>query len=718
MKSFGQYTCSSATQIAADIENEYSFTSTYTEYWFKFIAVDSINSISCWESASNPQAEIIEINLYDGNCNNLNLVSSISDIDTLSFTEILLAGDTFYIEITRSGIGTGYFGFSLFDSHMDTWSMQTPDCDLVGNGCFTTITGGYNPLYPFGPPSYVHDWNSGLGSPVIGSTSSPIYYFAAMWGRRDGGTSDYRAECIYQDIGQLPTGNTYTIKLKYKTTTQAPFEPPPDEICVWLTDDTWPVNPQNSGTAVGASIVPNMNHQDMFATSLTPVANFTQAQSTFMVNSNYTYERLVIFPKQNITISPYAAWLYVDCIELVPSETVTITSNPCPTISKGTSIQLTANLSGNYTGTYSWNTSATTQNITVNPTTTTTYSVTVTYANNCTATEEIQVVVVDAGPDKNICSGQNVQIGTTALLNYSYSWSPATYIYQSCTTCAEPWIVQPSATTTYTVTATNTVNNCSATDDVVVYVTTSSYNASEPIPYINSSSPSNNICHGNTINYSIANPQAYHEYTWKIIPANAGSITSPVAPIPLTSNSVTIQWTNIPVTGATIHVVGFNKNNCDSNSYDYKVFNCCTDHNPDYIFMDEAISQTGTSFVSKVIDINGTLEIDDDVFWGDCEVYLGPDAKINIQSGFTLEIRRHSVLTDCDDNNMWDGIYIQDENTNLIVVEGSSILNAKNAVVSNDGGVFNITDSYIEENYKGIVVNNCGADHEGYVENT
>ncbi len=524
-----------------------------------------------------------------------------------------------------------------------------------------------------------------------------------MWGQKDYG-GPRRAECIYQTFSALTAGNTYTIKLNYKTLGT------PDEICIWLTDGVW--NP--APTTAGACTIPTMNYQDMFAGNAlqTPQANFTADQTTFTVDANNTYTRLVIFPNNPTNTSQN--WLHVDCIELVPSETVTITPNPSYPIFKGIPVTLTAALSGNYTGvSYDWNTSATSAAIIVTPAVTTTYSVTVTYANNCTATEQIQVVVDDAGPDRSMCSGTAVQIGSTALTSHTYSWTPSGTLYTS--NIPQP-MAAPSTTTTYTVTVTHSGNT--ATDDVIVNVTPITYNSTIPVPYISATSISNNNCSGNTITYNVYNTDPDYTYTWSITPGS-GTFTSPVAtpPIPIMATSVTINWTNIPLYGATLHVVAINNTNCNYNYYDYTIFNCCTEHNPDYSFLDETISQYGTSFTNQVIVINGTLEIDDDVTWENCDVYLGPDAKIEINGGYTLEINTGSRLTDCDDANMWDGIYITGAN-NFVIIDDSEILNAKNAIVSLDGGVFEITNSYLEQNYKGIVIKGYGAIHNGYIENT
>ncbi|QLH46289.1 MAG: hypothetical protein HWD58_12040 [Bacteroidota bacterium] len=104
------------------------------------------------------------------------------------------------------------------------------------------------------------------------------------------------------------------------------------------------------------------------------------------------------------------------------------------------------------------------------PTATTSYTVTVTGTNGCTATDVVIVNVnttppsADAGPDKDVCSLNAVQIGTSAIAGNTYSWSPATAL--SATNIAQP-TANPSTTTSYTVTVTGS-NGCTSTDVVLV----------------------------------------------------------------------------------------------------------------------------------------------------------------------------------------------------------------------------------------------------------
>ncbi len=107
--------------------------------------------------------------------------------------------------------------------------------------------------------------------------------------------------------------------------------------------------------------------------------------------------------------------------------------------------------------------------------TTTTYTLTVTTAYGCTATDSVRVVIampaiVDAGPDIEMCRDQEaveIQPSVTGGQGpYTYTWSPADGL--SCVDCERP-MARPDATTTYTLTVT-TSDGCIATDTVRVDV--------------------------------------------------------------------------------------------------------------------------------------------------------------------------------------------------------------------------------------------------------
>lgn len=136
----------------------------------------------------------------------------------------------------------------------------------------------------------------------------------------------------------------------------------------------------------------------------------------------------------------------------------------------------TAVLSANATGgtspyTYSWSTGPTATSVIVTPSVSTNYTVTITDAAGCSTFASINVnnynYNINAGSNTTICAGSSQ--GLSAFLvnpppGSNYLWNTG------ATTSSIN--VTPVATTTYVVTATNTVIGCSDKDTVVVAVTT------------------------------------------------------------------------------------------------------------------------------------------------------------------------------------------------------------------------------------------------------
>ena len=136
---------------------------------------------------------------------------------------------------------------------------------------------------------------------------------------------------------------------------------------------------------------------------------------------------------------------------------------PNQTICLGESTTVTASTTNGVF--FAWNTGATTSSITVSPSTTTVYSVTVTDANGCTATDNMTVTVgsadVNAGPDQTICLGESTSITASSNSGVFYSWNTGA--------TTQSINVSPTVTTTYSVTVTDN-NGCTATDAMTVTV--------------------------------------------------------------------------------------------------------------------------------------------------------------------------------------------------------------------------------------------------------
>jgi gliding motility-associated-like protein len=160
------------------------------------------------------------------------------------------------------------------------------------------------------------------------------------------------------------------------------------------------------------------------------------------------------------------------------SDTVTVFVNALPIVSSGGNIAICLGTPGqlNASGgvSYAWTpgtglSDPSIANPQANPTITTTYTVIVTDANGCSASDQAQVTVnplpvATAISDTLVCSGAGV--GLNAGGGVSYQWSPT--IGLSNASAANP-VANPGNTTVYTVTVTD-VNGCTDEEQVEVSI--------------------------------------------------------------------------------------------------------------------------------------------------------------------------------------------------------------------------------------------------------
>lgn len=206
----------------------------------------------------------------------------------------------------------------------------------------------------------------------------------------------------------------------------------------------------------------------------------------------------------------------------------TVTVNPLPTINVSTSSSVicvgqTANLNASGASTYTWMPGTLVgAAVVANPTVNTTYTVTGTSAAGCTNTA-VRSVTVNPLPTVNatasnsvICAGQSTTL--TASGASTYTWNPGGVT-------GSPIVVNPVATTVYTVIGVNT-GGCSNTAVRTITVNT--------LPTINTTSSSTLICTGQTATLSATGAATY---TWN--PGGATGASTAVSPTTSTTYSVT-----------------------------------------------------------------------------------------------------------------------------------------------------------------------------------
>lgn len=286
------------------------------------------------------------------------------------------------------------------------------------------------------------------------------------------------------------------------------------------TNTTYTVTVTNGGCTASASQLVTVNAIPTAA--ITPATvSICNGQSTTLTASGGTTYAWSNTGGSNAaaTFSPTTSTTYNVTVSngtctATASRLVTVNALPTAAISpatvaicNGESATLTA--SGGTT--YAWSNSLGSGAAkTVSPTTGTTYSVTVTDANSCTATAS-RLVTVNALPTAaispataTICSGASQTL--TASGGTSYAWSNS--LGSGATKS-----VSPTAATTYTVTVTN-ANTCTATATSTVSV--------NPITVITTEPISQSTCTGSNITFSVVSAGVGLSYQWRKGASNVG----------------------------------------------------------------------------------------------------------------------------------------------------------------------------------------------------
>ncbi len=371
---------------------------------------------------------------------------------------------------------------------------------------------------------------------------------------------------------------------------------------VTLTSDTTVCSGQNVDLTVSGGISYLWNTTDTIDTiSVSPMATTTYIVTVTDTNSCSTIDSTTVNVQSiaisftgdseicqgdtfNITASGGVSYLWNTTdttanISYAPSSTttyiVTVTdTNSCSSVDSitvslhtvtvgftgGTQVCAgdTINITANGGTSYLWSTSDTTATVGLTPTDTTTYSVIVTDAYGCSASDSITINTIATNftfpSDTFVCAGDSVQI--TAAGGVSYLWNTGD-------TVASVWFT-PTDTTTYSIAITD-ANSCTGTSNFTI-----DYNL---IPTVTTSFTDTTICANYTLTCTASGASTY-----------------------LWSNGATTATANLTSSANTTYTVTGTQNGCSATA----TVNVTTNESPDIHLEDEYDLNTDNSIVIGV----------------------------------------------------------------------------------------------------------------------
>jgi gliding motility-associated-like protein len=199
--------------------------------------------------------------------------------------------------------------------------------------------------------------------------------------------------------------------------------------------------------------------------TLTPDINFA-GNYTYLWSDGSTEQSLIVTEAGNYTVTVTDTKTRKQV-----TASVQVNVNPIPVVNLGNDYQLSDGEvltldAGNTGSTYLWSTGETTKTIQVR--TSGTYNVRVTNAQGCSASDEIivtsinDIFVIELGPNKNICQGEEVVLDPKPNLNKNY-----TYLWNTGATTSTLTVSQSG---TYVVTVRDTDDGYEKTDNITVTV--------------------------------------------------------------------------------------------------------------------------------------------------------------------------------------------------------------------------------------------------------
>ncbi len=255
-------------------------------------------------------------------------------------------------------------------------------------------------------------------------------------------------------------------------------------------------------------------------------------------------------------------------------------------------------------------------------------------------------------------------------------------------------VYQNAGTFNVTLTVLDNFSNCPGSTSITHTVTITEVES--PIIVGN-----NNNC-DSTATYTISNANSNYTYTWTIDSVAFSSS------FPMTGATINVVWEDLwwhlgeQATFTWMYVTVVDSATGCTSKDSIKIWRCCSNHVPNNYINDVTITNANQLNISGVL--NGTITINADITLIPLYVYMGPEAKIVVNPPYTFTVTGSKIYAGC--KYMWDGIYVTDSNAKVIIENKSEVYDAFNAIMSEHGGKFELSNSMFYNNYISVLAKN------------
>lgn len=544
-----------------------------------------------------------------------------------------------------------------------------------------------------------------------------------------GGDSNNPADPDYREYLQAPLNATLLNNRQYIVS----FRISKADKCKWASKNIGAWLTASPPTQAYGNYLNVPSPQVQLTSFMNDTANWVLVCDTFLSNGTEQWITIGQFTSDagSVISGSYSgsgingAYYYIDDVKVMPYDHVIATVSPS-TICNGDTVKLIGQTNINNAYYWSWFSNPTAgagllnnHNDTVRaiPTDTVVYKTVIHLPNynGCTISDTASLhwkpgpINCSAGTDVTVCLGGSVTLtGTLGTYGNYGTWTTSNNTVL-CTNCTSTTFTATTSGDYIFISAySNSPTACKDRD--TVHVTANAI----PVQIVSPTGLA--TCYSNFIPFTTN--FAYVTYNWTTnAPSSYGT----------TNDTLMAMW-NSNATAGTVSVTVTDASGCIG-SATLTVPTCCTTSAEEVLVNTTTTATYNTTNIFTItsgyytatgrsFNINGNFNVNANTRLINCNLKFGPNAKIIIDPGYRLIIDNTNLYA-CTD--MWDGIYVDGTNSasEIGVLNGSSIQDAKNAIVSLHGGKFSIDGTSatvkLNKNNIGVLVKPYQGAHPGNI---